>query len=310
MDAPKKLPFYMTQGKAFHEAKILDQRFLLVSFVDKSELRKDALIKLFDKLESTSSIPVAFAFETLSDFQRKNLIEANIPFVAASSIFYLPFLGIAYRKRKYAASPKPLEDSEVLPKLTSAAQAFFLFMMYKVKDSQISKSEAARKNGLTPMSVSRYCKELSDRGLIQEFKVGNTVQIRCSESGRALFDKALPYLDSPVKKEIILLPSKAFDKLPKAGESALSQVTMLAPPKTEVAACGPHAALAKGKGIDKESYGFFNDNYVELQVWKYDPQPLMQNNQIDTVSLYMSLKDSPNERVQASLKEMLDKEQW
>ena len=160
------------------------------------------------------------------------------------------------------------------------------------------------------MSVSRYCKELSDRGLIQEFKVGNTVQIRCSESGRALFDKALPYLDSPVKKEIILLPSKAFDKLPKAGESALSQVTMLAPPKTEIAACGPHAALAKGKGIDKESYGFFNDDYVELQVWKYDPQPLMQNNRTDTVSLYMSLKDSPNERVQASLKEMLDKEQW
>jgi len=299
----------MIQGKAFHEACIMDQRFLLVSFIDKSELRKENLKKLLEQLESKSTIPVAFAFETLNDFQRRNMIEANIPFVSASSIFYLPFLGIAYRKRKIAASQKPLEK-ENLPKLTAAAQAFFLFMMYKVKGSQISKSEAARKNGLTPMSVSRYCKELSDRGLIQEFKTGNTVQIRCSDSGRALFDKAFPYLDSPIKKEILLLPSKAFSTLPKAGESALSQITMLAPPKIEVAACGPHAALAKGKGIDKESYGFFNDNYVELQVWKYDPQPLMQNNRIDTVSLYMSLKDSPNERVQASLKEMLDKEQW
>ena len=297
----------MIQGKAFHEACIMDQRFLLVSFIDKSELRKESLKKLLEQLESKSTIPVAFAFETLNDFQRRNMIEANIPFVSASSIFYLPFLGIAYRKRKITASQKPKEN---LPKLTAAAQAFFLFMMYKVKETPISKSEAARANGLTPMSVSRYSKELLDRGLIQETKERNTQQICCSATGRALFDKALPYLISPVKKEIILLPYEAFEKHPEAGETALSQITMLTPPKAEVAACGPHDSLANMKSLPKENLGFFKDNFVQLQVWKYDPQPLMQNNRIDTVSLYMSLKDSPNERVQACLKEMLDKEQW
>ena len=287
----------------------MDQRFLLVSFIDKSELRKEALKKILDQLESKSSMPVAFAFDTLNDFQRKNLIEASIPFVSASSIFYLPFLGIAYRKRKIAAAKKPLEK-ENLPKLTAAAQAFFLFMMYKVKETPISKSDAARMNGLTPMSVSRYCKELLDRGLIQETKERNTMQIRCSASGRALFDKALPYLNSPVKKELFYLPSKAFDKMPKAGESALAQRSLLAKPNADVVACGPHAAPTGEKDIAKENRGLLPDNFVQLQVWKYDPQPLMQNNRIDTVSLYMSLKDSPNERVQACLKEMLDKEQW
>lgn len=299
----------MTQGKAFHEAKILDQHFLLVSFIDKSELRKESLKKLLEQLESKSTMSVAFAFDTLNDFQRKNLVEENIPFISASSIFYLPFLGIAYRKRKIAAAKKPLEK-ENLPKLTAAAQAFFLFMMYKVKETPISKSDAARMNGLTPMSVSRYCKELLDRGLIQETKERNTMQIRCSASGRALFDKALPYLNSPVKKELFYLPSKAFDKMPKAGESALAQRSLLAKPNADVVACGPHAAPTGEKDIAKENRGLLPDNFVQLQVWKYDPQPLMQNNRIDTVSLYMSLKDSPNERVQACLKEMLDKEQW
>ena len=299
----------MTQGKAFHEAKILDQHFLLVSFIDKSELRKESLKKLLKQLESKSTMSVAFAFDTLNDFQRKNLVEENIPFISASSIFYLPFLGIAYRKRKIAAAKKPLEK-ENLPKLTAAAQAFFLFMMYKVKETPISKSDAARMNGLTPMSVSRYCKELLDRGLIQETKERNTMQIRCSASGRALFDKALPYLNSPVKKELFYLPSKAFDKMPKAGESALAQRSLLAKPNADVVACGPHAAPTGEKDIAKENRGLLPDNFVQLQVWKYDPQPLMQNNRIDTVSLYMSLKDSPNERVQACLKEMLDKEQW
>ena len=85
---------------------------------------------------------------------------------------------------------------------------------------------------------------------------------------------------------------------------------MLTPPKAEVAACGPHDSLANMKSLPKKNLGFFKTIFVQLQVWKYDPQPLMQNNRLDTVSLYMSLKDSPNERVQACLKEMLDKEQW
>ena len=282
---------------------------MLISFIDKSEMNRESLKKTLAQVETSVNKPVAFAFDTLNDFQRRNLIEANIPFVAASSVFYLPFLGIAYRKRKYAASQKPLEK-ESLPKLTAAAQAFFLFMMYEVKDAPISKSEAARKNRLTPMSVSRYCKELLDRGLIQETKERNTMQISCSATGRALFDKALPYLISPVKKELFYLPSKAFDKMPKAGESALAQRSLLAQPKADVVACGPHAAPIDEKDIAKENRGLLSDNFVQLQVWKYNPQPLMQNNRIDTVSLYMSLKDSSNERVQACLKEMLDKEQW
>ena len=282
---------------------------MLVSFIGKSEMNRESLKKMLAQVETSVHKPVAFAFDTLNDFQRRNLIEASIPFVAASSVFYLPFLGIAYRKRKYIASQKTLEK-ESLPKLTAAAQAFFLFMMYNVKDTAISKSEAARMNGLTPMSVSRYCRELLDRGLIQETRERNTMQISCSAMGRALFDKALPYLISPVKKELLYLPSKAFDKMPKSGESALAQRSLLAQPKADVVACGPHAAPVEEKDIAKENRGFLPDNFVQLQVWKYDPQPLMQNNRIDTVSLYMSLKDSPNERVQACLKEMLDKEQW
>ena len=228
-------------------------------------------------------MPVAFAFDTLSDFQRRNLVEEGIPFVSASSIFYLPFLGIAYRRRKYTASQKPLKKGEILPKLTASAQAFFLFMLYKVKDSKISKTEAAKMNGLTPMSVSRYCKELLDRGLIKETREGQTIQITCAATGRALFDKALP---------------------------ALSQISMLAPPDKKIVACGPREEQAKEKDVLKENAGFLNYLYARLQIWKYDPTPFVKNNRVDTVSLYLSLKDSPNERVQACIKEMLEKEQW
>ena len=174
-----------------------------------------------------------------------------------------------------------------------------------------SKTEAAKMNGLTPMSVSRYCKELLDRGLIKETREGQTIQITCAATGRALFDKALPYLDNPVKRETYHLPSsELLSEFPAAGESALSQISMLAPPDKKIVACGPREEQAKEKDVLKENAGFLNYLYARLQIWKYDPTPFVKNNRVDTVSLYLSLKDSPNERVQACIKEMLEKEQW
>lgn len=308
-DGPKGLPFYISQGKTFHEVHVLGGCFLLVSYVGASSLRWQTQKKILDQIELNTNMPVALGFDVLNETQRKGLVQTKIPYVSASS-FFLPFLGIAYRKQRKTSSKNNQERNVILPKLTASAQAFFLFMMYKVKDSKISKSEAARQNNLTPMSVSRYCRELLDRGLINETKEGNSTLISCSEIGKMLFDKALPYLDSPLKKEIILLPSQAINSLPKAGETALSEVSMLVPPKESLAACGPHANLAKEKGLEIENLGFFKNSFVRLQIWKYDPVPFVKDGRIDIVSLYLSLKDSPNERVQACLKEMLEKAQW
>lgn len=308
-DGPKGLPFYISQGKAFHEIHVLGGRFLLVSYVGASSLRWQTQKKILDQIELNTNMPVALGFDVLNETQRKGLVQAKIPYVSTSS-FFLPFLGIAYRKQRKTFSKNNQKKNITLPKLTASAQAFFLFMMYKVKKSKISKSEAARQNNLTPMSVSRYCRELLDRGLINETKEGNSTLISCSEMGRMLFDKALPYLDSPIKKEIILFPSQTFKSLPKAGETALSEVSMMAPPKESLAACGPHANLAKEKGLAIENLGFFKNSFVRLQIWKYDPAPFAMDGRIDIVSLYLSLRDSPNERVQACLKEMLERARW
>ena len=306
---PKGLPLYMTLGKAFLEVRVPGLHFMLVSFVGESSVRWQSQKRILEQLEMVTRMPVALGFDVLNETQRKGLVLAKIPYVSASS-FYLPFLGIAYRKQRKTPSTKNAKNRAALPKLTASAQAFFLFMMYRVKDSRISKSEAARQNSLTPMSVSRYCRELLDRGLISETRDGNTMQISCSETGRALFDKALPYLDSPIKKQVAILPVKGTKRLPKAGEVALSEMSMLAATQKDELACGPHSPLIKEKEIPSENRGFLKEHFVDLQIWKYDPLPFVREGRVDTVSLYLSLKDSPNERVQACLEEMLEKEKW
>lgn len=182
-------------------------------------------------------------------------------------------------------------------------------MFYEIRDSQISKSDAARQCGFNSMRVGRYCQELSKRGLITESKKKQTIQISCSAIGQKLFEKALPYLRSPIKRTIILQHTKELDSTPMSGESSLSMRSMLAPPKIPVTACGPHTLLAKKIGISKYDQDLFQ-NTMELQVWGYDPSRFVKDGQIDPISLYASLKDSPNERVQTCLKEMLEKEIW
>ena len=307
---PKGLPFFVSDGKAFFEASVLGQKVLLVSFVGKEVLYQASLKKTYAQMQQLSRHPVAFCFDALTDAQRKSLLENGIPFVSAPSTIFLPFLGVAFRKRKKLVARKVKRVSDVASKLSPSAQAFFLFMLYKVKDGCISKAQAAQMSGWGPMSVVRYSRELAERGLVKEIESGRSIMITCAGTGRALFEKALPYLDSPIRERKKIIRPQNFSSLPLAGECALSQVTQLAEPRSPVAACAPRSPEARIKGIPAEKRSLIDEVFVELQVWKYDPGMFMDDGCVDPVSLYLSLMDSPNERVQAALKEMLENVKW
>jgi hypothetical protein len=49
---------------------------------------------------------------------------------------------------------------------------------------------------------------------------------------------------------------------------------------------------------------------LEVEVWSYDPGPLADQGAVDPLSLYLSLKDNKDERVEAALEGMLGSLQW
>jgi len=49
---------------------------------------------------------------------------------------------------------------------------------------------------------------------------------------------------------------------------------------------------------------------VMIEVWSYDPATLSQDGIVDPLSLFLSLRDDPDERVQGALRRMLEGLPW
>ena len=56
--------------------------------------------------------------------------------------------------------------------------------------------------------------------------------------------------------------------------------------------------------VDKQ----FGQN--EIQVWKYNPQILSSTGVVDKLSLYLSLKDNEDERIQIELERLISEMPW
>jgi hypothetical protein len=97
---------------------------------------------------------------------------------------------------------------------------------------------------------------------------------------------------------------------PLAGLSALAQCSLLAEPDLIT------IALDR-KGWKALHHG---DRFVEampddpdgrmVEIWNYDPNLFAGDGRVDPLSLYLSLRDNPDERVQAALDQMMRKVPW
>ena len=101
----------------------------------------------------------------------------------------------------------------------------------------------------------------------------------------------------------------AIQAMPVAGESALAMQSMINPSRIE--------CFAMDKSLEKEySFEKLDERWeedkklVQVEFWKYDPKNFSKNNMVDVVSLYMSLKDVKDERIEEALDEMMEEYEW
>ena len=54
----------------------------------------------------------------------------------------------------------------------------------------------------------------------------------------------------------------------------------------------------------------FDQNYSVVEIFRYDPKPLVSGNYIDVISLYAQFKDSKDERVQIEIESLVNEILW
>src|SRR5690606_1390618 len=110
---------------------------------------------------------------------------------------------------------------------------------------------------------------------------------------------------SPVQRRVFV---EGLQEIPEvtAGLSALAEKTMLNAPPRQIRAVTSKELkdLRKDKDfrvVPESAYGLAT---LELEVWRYDPRLLGEKGVVDPLSLYLSLVDTDDERVEGALNDL------
>ena len=104
--------------------------------------------------------------------------------------------------------------------------------------------------------------------------------------------------------------SALSDKALPAGMSALSQRSLLEDDRLATYAVSKKSlpALLDNR-VFRQTLGSEEATFT-LEAWNYDPGVLSKHTAVDPLSLYLSLRDSPDERVQQQLETLLESVSW
>lgn len=152
------------------------------------------------------------------------------------------------------------------------------------------------------MTVTRAVRQLEQTTFFTTEKEGVQKKLTGKYAARELYDKMLPYLISPVRKTIYVDRQSPLAPMRLAGISALSQMSMISPPNFLCYAVNGKKWELTGTNILIDASA-----QVEIELWKYDPDILSGKHIVDPLSLAMSLKDEPDERIEEAVDILLNR---
>ena len=245
--------------------------------------------KHLQRIESAEHVTAILCPDRLTYRQKEYLLKAKIPFIVDGKQIYLPFM------RGDSETQVP---SEILP----SAQLLMLYYIYG-GCRELQTNDAARTLGFTATSISRASRQLEVMGLVRTEKRGVQKVILADDAPKTVFNRAMGKLTNPVKKTIYIPKAALRADYPLAGYAALSEYTMLNPSVVECYASDSISAFGKLASGRLQA----TDVQCEMQLWKYDPRKLSGTEIVDPLSLALSLRDDPDERVEEAVEEMLAK---
>lgn len=302
-DEQRSLPVFMQSLYCCYTIRLLDVECLLLIASTEQGLTPSAIRKHFDIASAVWGGPAILVRRAIRPNERQRLISYKIPFVVPGNQLYLPDVGLDLREhfrsiRKEANSFSP------------ATQVILLHTLLNGVYEAIAASELTGLLPYTSMTVKRAFDEMEQFGIASSSRMGRSRHLVFQTRGRELWDAALPFLQSPVQRRTYA--TRISDAMPRlmAGLSALSRLSAISPPAAPTFAVSADAwrgEVAKRLIVETE---YAEEDSRELEIWRYDPRVLSGGDTVDCLSLYLSLRDTNDERIEAALNEMMESIQW
>ncbi|MDE7455381.1 MAG: hypothetical protein K2M96_01600 [Prevotella sp.] len=251
-------------------------------------------LRLAKRLEELIYMPIVFLFQNLQFVERNRLIERGVYFIVSDKYAYLPFLIINTRE----VVQKKAEE------LSAVAQYILLYHLQVGSLNGASMTELEKKLPYTYVTISRAFKALDDLQLCKITKDENrNKRIYFDDEPRDIWGQVLPYLKSPIKRVVYCDSIKGDMSLVYGSITALSHYTHLNPDEvnTFVMDTKQFKAMQEEKAFENLNA---SEGNIRMEIWNYPP--LLQD-YADPLSLYLTLKDDKDPRVEKELETMIDR---
>lgn len=249
---------------------------------------------------------IVLFYKKISWYRRKSLIEKRIAFVIGDGQMYMPFLGLDLKKIPQQAETETDKKKKIF---TASAQLAYLYFLYN-KEVVVNATVFAEKMGISVMTASRALNDLYYAELTTceiGGKTGRSKQYRRIQDPD-YFQKGRELIKSPVKKVLYgkNVPKGAYI----AGLEALAELSMINPPDHPVKAISVKELHNQKIETVRNKDIIEDEKLAEIEVWEYDPGFFADNTYVDSLSLYASLKDKHDERVEQALEKIMGGKTW
>ncbi len=305
------LPMYISEMYKLYHASLFNVDFLIIEYKDDDGFSIFQLEKHLELLKNSLNKKVALLAENLPYLNRKRLIEKGINFIVPGKQMFLPDFLIDLREGNQ--NPRLKRKTEKL--LPSAQFILLYYILQRNENKQLvadSFTQLALKFGYTRMAISKAVDNLVYNELCT---VEGTKEkyIRFNENRVELWHHALPLCVNPVFKKVYVDEKPEDLILLHSNESALAEYSDLNPSRQK------YYAIERVRFNDLFKTGLLtNPNESEgefcLEVWKYNPHKLAagitEEENVDPLSLYLSLVNTNDERVEMALQQIIEKYIW
>ena len=302
-DKSSGLPQYLRERYRFLTMDVLGVECLLMADTGEEEQTPAVIGKHLDQVRARYDATVVYVRHVVTSYNRKRLIEQKVPFIVPGNQMYLPMLGIDLREHL-----KRLREKK--PVFSPSTQTLILHVLWRKEIDTVTPAEIAHRLGYSPMTMTRAFDELETAGIGEHSVLGKERHLRFTGTGKPLWEKVLPYLNTPVRKRLYVASSMQTGKGSLAGQSALARYTMLAEPKIPILAFSTDDWKTRMQHDKIFKLTLPEPGGFEIELWKYAPSLFSHERNVDRLSLYLSLKDSNDERVQSALDALLGGMEW
>jgi hypothetical protein len=298
------VPLYLIGNYEFYDGIILGRKVIWAEVKHIENITPDQFDKQQEQLKKYFKLPIIFTFDRLESWIRRRLIERRIAFAEAGRQLYIPELLIQLNdisRMRHTYEP-PTE------RLSPPAQCLVLYHLQVQSLENRHFKEISEQLGYSAMTITRAIKELNAFELAVA-KGSREKELEFIAGGKDLWERCLPRLSNPTREEWFTHMLPRISDMFYAGESALSHRTMLAE--------GPVQSFAISKDRFRKELlsGALaplgkNLEHYRIEVWHYDPAVLAASDEVDILSLYLSMRDLEDERVKGALENLLMKVKW